>query len=465
MQNTPRTILDKRIVRRLLKGLGASFYGQLVVTLIQLAGVPILLRYWHVQLYGEWLILFAIPSYLSMTDLGFSQSAANDMTARVARGDKAGALEVFQSLSTLVFLVASGGLILVAVAVVLLPLDSWVHFSVLTTREVRWVLWLLAAEVLVKLMDGINHAGFRSNGDYALHVSLYYSTLLAQYSSIWLLAAFGYGPVAAGAAFLGIRVLVTPSVGVLLRRRHRWVHFAFWHTRLGRLRALLRPALANTALPLAQLLNVQGMLLLVGAILGPVAVVTFSTLRTLTRSVLQLVFTVSNAAEPELASAFGSGNRPLLRVLYHHAMQAGLWLALTAALGLALTGSRVLRLWTHGSVTMYSQLFHWLLASAVATVLWHSSLTLLKAANRHLHAAAIYATMAVLALLVAGFLLRATGDLRYIGMILLLMDSAMAAYTLRAAAHLCDSSVASALLSAFNPVALFGLLRKGSPAV
>src|SRR3989442_257140 len=134
--------MHNNIVRRLLKGFGANLYGQAAVVVIQLAGVPILLNYWHPQLYGEWLILFAIPGYLSMTDLGFSQSAANDMTARVARGDRAGALTVFQSLGALVFLAAFAGLVLVGIAVALLPVGSWMHFAGLNTRDVRWVLWL-----------------------------------------------------------------------------------------------------------------------------------------------------------------------------------------------------------------------------------------------------------------------------------------------------------------------------------
>src|SRR2546426_46998 len=126
-------MLDNSIVHRLLKGFGASLYGQAVVIVIQLAGVPILLRHWQTQLYGEWLILFAIPSYLSMTDLGFSQSAGNDMTARVARGDRVGALGLFQSLLALVFFLAVVGLLLVAAAVMLLPLGNWMHFTRLTT--------------------------------------------------------------------------------------------------------------------------------------------------------------------------------------------------------------------------------------------------------------------------------------------------------------------------------------------
>src|SRR6266566_3091040 len=51
--------VDQNVIRRLVKGWSANLYGQAVVVLIQLAGVPILLHYWHPQLYGEWLILFA----------------------------------------------------------------------------------------------------------------------------------------------------------------------------------------------------------------------------------------------------------------------------------------------------------------------------------------------------------------------------------------------------------------------
>jgi len=450
--------LDNSIVRRLLKGFGANIYGQAVVIVIQLAGVQILLRYWHVQLYGEWLILFAIPAYLSVTDLGFSLSAANDMTARVARGDRAGALTVFQSLTALVLLLAAGGMVLAGAAAAFLPLGTWLHLSSLSTRDVRWVLWLLAAEVLVKLTEGISHAGFRATGDFALHVAIYYSTLFAQHASIWLLAAVGLGPVAAAAAFFIIRAVVTPAVALLLVRRHRWLYFSFERARFAVLRALLRPAMANTGVPLAQALNVQGMVLVVGAVLGPLAVVTFSTLRTLTRLALQLVLTVSHAAEPELAAAFGSGNRTLLKALYQHAVRAAFWLSLAAAITLALTGRWILQLWTRGKVTMDPELFRWLLASAVASVLWYGSLTLLKAANRHLRAAVVYASSAGAAVVVAAVLLKATGNLAGAGMSLLVMDSMMATYTLRAAGRLCGSSAVDSLRSALNPVPLLRLL-------
>jgi predicted CoA-binding protein len=81
---------------KLLRNLGANAYGQAITILIQLVSVPLYLHYWAKQLYGEWLILSAIPAYLALSDIGFASVTANDMTMRVANGDRHGTLEVFQ---------------------------------------------------------------------------------------------------------------------------------------------------------------------------------------------------------------------------------------------------------------------------------------------------------------------------------------------------------------------------------
>ena len=445
--------------QRILHGLGANAFGQLVTVIVQLAGVPILLHAWGTQLYGEWLILFAIPAYLSMTDLGFTQSAANDMTARVARGDRAGALAVFQSLGVLIYAIAMLGLFLTAAVVPWLPLADWLNFQAMDTRTAQWVLWLLAAQVLVALPDGVTHAGFRAGGEYALHFGLHGIVRLLQFAGVWIAALAGGGPLAAAGVFMGVRALATAAFAVLVVRRHRWLRYGRAAASTAELRRLLRPALANMAIPLAQALNIQGMVVAVGAVLGPVAVVVFSTLRTLTRLAVQMVMIVANATEPELATAHGAGNHQLLRHLFVHALRGGLWLALLAAAGLALFGSRVLELWTHGRVAMDGALFGWLLASAVASVLWSGGLTVLKAANRHLRAAAVYVFASAAAVGLAAVLLKYTDDLAYAGMALLVMDVAMTGYALAAATNLLGMRPVMTLAQAANPLPFLHILR------
>ena len=50
---------------RLLKNLGASALGQVVNTAVLVLGIPVFLRLWGKHLYGEWLLLSAIPAYLT----------------------------------------------------------------------------------------------------------------------------------------------------------------------------------------------------------------------------------------------------------------------------------------------------------------------------------------------------------------------------------------------------------------
>lgn len=449
--------MTAKALHRVLRGLGAGAYSQVVTVIVQLVGVPILLHAWGPELYGEWLILFAIPAYLSMTDLGLSQSAGNDMTARVARGDRAGALAVFQSLAVVVYAVVVAGLIVVTALLWALPLEKWLHFSAMSFGDARLTVLFFAAEVFVRLPNGVTHAGFRANGDYAFHVNLDSNTRLIQFAGVWLFAFGGASPVIAAAAFFGTRMLGTVTSALLLARRHLWLRFGFASARLAELRLLVKPALANMAIPLAQALNVQGLTLMVGVILGPLAVVTLSTLRTLTRLPLQLVFAVSHAAEPELAAAYGANDTRLAQSIFIHVLRAGFWSAFAAAVGLALLGGFILALWTHGKVAMDPMLFVWLLCSAVAGLLWYSALIVLKANNQHMSAASLYVLSAGGAVAVAGLLLEMTGHLANAGLALLLMDAAMVLYTLQAACRQLNIPL-SAVLQAANPCPLLSLL-------
>ncbi|MEI8158789.1 MAG: hypothetical protein WCH60_18160 [Burkholderiales bacterium] len=63
---------------KLLRNLGANPYGQLITIAIQLVSVPLYLHYWGVALYGEWLILSAIPAYLALSDIGFVSVALRE---------------------------------------------------------------------------------------------------------------------------------------------------------------------------------------------------------------------------------------------------------------------------------------------------------------------------------------------------------------------------------------------------
>ena len=447
----PVSAQRQSVARRILGGFGSHIYGQVVILVIQLAGVPILLHFWGVELYGEWLILSAIPTYLSLTDLGFTQSAANDMTARFGRGDQSGAIDVFQSLIALVGIVAILGLFAITVAVLILPVGNWLDFSSITPTQAQFIIWLLAAEVLVKLIDGANHAGFRSQGEYALHFFIYYSTLFIQHISLWAVVYLGHGPVEAAWGFFIVRIISVIGSSRLLQLRHPVLSIGVSHARFSTLRVLIRPALANILVLLALDMNIQGMTIVVGMLLGPAAVVTFNTLRTLTRLADRMVQSVTQAVEPEFARAIGANDQAQLGRLFTKTLGYEILLAFGSASFLIAFGDAILSLWTNNRVAMDEGLFGWLLASIVASVFWANSLGLLKAANQHLRAAAWYVLASAMAVAAAVIILRLTDVLTYVGISVFLIDVLMIASLSKQASGILGIPVLTVLKQAVKP--------------
>ncbi len=453
---------ESTVRRRLLQGAGANAYGTVVVAIVQLVGVPILLHAWGVELYGAWLVLFAIPAYLSLTNLGFSLSIANDMTMQAARGDQARALTAFQSLIALVAVTGMVGALVTLGLVFTLPLTHWLHLVDLAAWQVHIVLLLLAAEVLVQLSGGIAAAGYRANGDYGLGLALNNSIMLIQYLALWIAALAGLGLVGAAAAFLLVRIIGNMAMLIHLMRRHRWLHLGIRRASPRYLRKMVSPSFANLLLPLANALKNQGLLLVISALLGPLAVVTFSVLRTLTRLSLRMVSTISLAIEPEVAMAEGGEDRVLQRRLYLTGLQASFWLSSLAGVVLYFAGSVILHLWTHGRVMMDRPLFLWLIAGTVVAALWHVSLSMLQALNRHRRAALVYILSAAFTVGLGWTLVSVTGQVRQAGLAMLAGDTMFAVYALWITNRMISSSLKATLMQTLNPLSLIDLVLNKS---
>jgi O-antigen/teichoic acid export membrane protein len=457
-------MIAPHIRRRLLKGIGANLYGQAIVAVIQLAGVPILLHAWGAKTYGEWLILFAIPGYLSMTNLGFSISAANDMTAQVARGNRTEALAVFQSIAVLITVTSFIAFLVVAILIWTLPIEYWLHLGTMGPVAIRLVLLLLCSDILVLLFDGLNHAGFRANGEYALHTAISNTTPLIQQLVLWTMVLTGHGPLAAAFGFLAVRLIMVPGTAIFLVVRHPWLGFGFRYARISELRRLSLPALGNLAIPLAQSMNMQGMILVVASVLGPIAVVTFSVLRTLTRLALQLVSTVSYAAEAEFAALDRGGKGAPLELLYDQTMRLSLWISATVVIGLAIFAPTFVCYWTGGHVLMEPWLFGWLLGTVFSQTLWNGALSMLKARNRHVGAAGAQVVAAAGALLMAGLLLEWSRNISYAGLALFVSDVAFMLFTMAAVRRVLGISVGATLLAALDPRPLRTLIWRAGNA-
>lgn len=435
--------------------MSANTYSMLTTIISQLAGVLILLHSWGGQLYGEWLVLSAIPIYLSLVNLGYASSIANDMTTRIAHDDQEGTLVAFHSLIALISVTALAAAVIAGIALIIFPVAGWLHLAGLSASSVRWVLILLAIEVLIQLFGGISSAGYRAAGEYGLGATLNATVILFQNVAIWSAALSGFGIVGAAVAFLSVRVTGTLIVTGILLRRHPWLRLGFGRARLGYIRLLLTPSIASLMIPISNALKNQGLLLVVNALLGPISVVMFSVLRTLTRLSLRLVSVVSRSIEPEVARAEGNKNRALQRRLYLAGLRGSLWLSVLAGIALFFFGNVILKVWTYGEVPMHQTLFFLLLVASVISAIWSVPLTMLHALNRHQRAATVYVLSGIIVLVIAWILIRATESITWAGFALLIGDGLCTLYVLVTTSRALQAPLSATLAYVVNPIMMF----------
>ncbi len=253
-------------------------------------------------------------------------------------------------------------------------------------------------------------------------------------------ALLGGGLRAVAFTYLAVRCLGTIGYALFLRHKSPWIHYGLRHARWDTIKQLASPAFGFIAFPLGSALSIQGFTIMIGALLGPIAVVSFSTLRTLSRLNLQLFGVITNALWPELSRAFGAGNISLARRLHRHAWQASLGLSVIGGAVLWMSGPLIYRLWVRQSVSFNAACFHVLLLVALTTSLVNASSVILMSINCHCRVAVTYAGATAVSLALAGLLIPTFGTTGA-AVALLVTDGWMAGLALCTALHQVQDSL------------------------
>jgi O-antigen/teichoic acid export membrane protein len=368
---------------RLIRGFGATALGPVVTAIIQLGTVPLLLHAWGAAKYGDWLLLSAVPSYLALSDMGFGTASGSDMTMRVAAGDREGALRTFQSSWALLTSVSIIMMLLVSSAVWWIPWQHWLKLSSVSSHQAAAIMIILCAHVAVGQQNCVAESGYRCDGNFAVGILWLTILRLAETVSGTIVALLGGSLLSVALTYLAARGLGSLGYVLLLRYRSPWLQFGIRHAQLQTIKQMAAPALGFMAMPIGDALTLQGFTVVIGALLGPVAVVAFSTLRTLSRISFQLTSAVAHTLWPELSTAFGAGKISLARRLHRHATQAALGFSVFGGLLLWAKGPYLYHIWIRNAVTLDAACFHVLLLAAIANSLWYGSSVVTMSTNAH----------------------------------------------------------------------------------
>lgn len=367
---------------RLMRGLASSVLGQVLTFTQAILLVPLFLRAWNTDEYGRWLAVLAAVAPLALLDLGGQAFIGNSLAHAFAQGDE----EEFRrkassGLSLFVFLVLAAFPILL-IASFCFPFGN-------LSPQWRAIIVLVGTAQLLSVPGGVLVSCFRATGQLArgnmvgnvsrvIGVVLFALALLVKVS-----------PLIYAAVFLFTGVITTSAVIFEARRKIpalRGIVLSWSKAKEGR--SLLRGSLVYWVVSLSQILNLQGLLLVLSGFLGDTAVAFFSTHRAAVGIISYPTSLLQPAVWSELSFLVARKQTARIEKVVVLSVRAVVLLAGVLALALWVAVPVVFSLWTRHRFALQSSLLAVLVLQAVMMSGWSTSAWPLLAANQHSRLAA-----------------------------------------------------------------------------
>ena len=377
--------------KRVRKTLLAIFCGQVVVVVGSILLVPLYLTYWSPVVYGEWLVLFALTSYLSTLDLGMNMAVFNRLTQIYARGDLEEYTRCQHSAMVFYISVALGGSLLLALASLVLPFSSWLGIQATPSSEVSWVILILGLYILWAMPASLFSAVYRTTGDMARAQWVGNAQQIIAMAVIALVLTSGGGMKSVAIGQLVLLILVTFYVLWDVWTRFPQLVPGLAKTSLPVLKGLILPSVFFSLLPLSNAITIQGSVLILSSMIR------------------QVVSAVMNSLWPEITGMEARGEFERLRRLHRVLMGASTALCISIAAVFWYEGAEIITVWTRSKLEPDLILLRLLLVLLVLQSTWLVSLVFTAAANRHEKLSRSYLIAAVVGIGTAALLMKWIG--------------------------------------------------------
>ena len=395
---------------RIGAGFAAQGYNQAASIAIQLVSIPTLLHAWGVEVLGVWVTLTAIPTYLSLTDFGFSQVAANEMTICIAAANRERATAIFQSV-LLLLIVLSVTLIGVIWAILYaVPLEHLIDLGSVRPNTGKAVIAALGANVIAGQFFVLFTAGYRAENKFAIMVLWIANTRVAEAAVLLGLALLTTEVVPSALGIAAVRLVAAVAVLFIVRRKTAtWLRVGFRNVSLHELRQLTAPSLAYMLIPFANALINQGPVIILSTLGSAVQVAVFSTSRSFTRIGFSAIYVLNTTLQPEYSKMYGENDRAKINYLYKTHVVSGVALSIVYLVLMIPAKSLLFPLYTRGSINLGLPLFATLLAAVALEMVWSSFFTPVIALNKHPRSAVSLVGITILGTLVGVELIRSFG--------------------------------------------------------
>jgi len=384
----PHAAADTAAGPSIPRSISSSYANWAVSFLVPLIMLPLFVRFLGAELYGTWVVILSVLTYVGLAELGFWQAFGNRAAEMVAAGRRT---EIAHLVSTAFFAYAALAVLLIALFEGAGPalwgrlFGAGAQDSAFTAFAAVFVLSALALPFKTYAMllrsfervDREQRIGLWSNLARSVAMAL---ALVAGFQLVAIAAIHGLAILAAGLAAYVASIRITPEA------RPRLSRFS-----LATMRTLAKPGIAFWMLGVAYTLTFGLDNLVIGYVLGAEAVTSYAVPLRLVL-VPMGIFAVGFASLwPTVTQHYARRNLDVLRRGFNLGLRLAILYGVASAIALWIAGPALIDWWVGPGVFPDRVTFGLQLALLVIQVLLIPADTVLMATSRHYG----YAAMAV----------------------------------------------------------------------
>jgi len=370
---------------RLSLGIGSAALFQAVNAAQAVVLVPLFLRAWGAEGYGQWLALTALISYLTLADLGGQNYIANLLAMACARGDREGFQRTLSEAISFFLAVGIAGFVAVTLIIALfvtVPVPGF-HRSI-NRAEAEVLLALGGRFLLLSMPGGVYATVYRATGLYARGSIMGTAGVIVNVVASAALLYVQASPAILAWSMFVVGFAITIAIVIDSRSsvpESRALRIGLAQAYAGR--TYLRGAIHFWLLALAQSFTQQGVLVVLAATASPIVVATYATHRTLASVANYVGVLVQGPVLPELSYLWAEQRMRDLSAAVFVAIRTVVILTGAAALGVWLATPTFYPVWTRHRLEIQPAILLVLLIQSVLAAGWSTASWPLFASNRH----------------------------------------------------------------------------------
>ena len=420
----------------------ANLFGIVVQLLNQIVLVPFYILFWGNDLYSDWIVISALTTIFSMSDVGLNNVIQNRFTIKYAEGEK----DECESLLTNNFILIGVTLLFSMIGICFFitnfDITKVMNLHTLSRNDANWVFVLLILKVFIGMLSNVEDAIYRAthNASIAKHQSniallaITFITFICIYFKISIIA-------------LCVLISLPQLILIIVKYIHSQKLFKYYFSVKSfdwkLMKKIILPSFTFMSFPIGNSIVLQGFTLVVNKYFGADSVVLYNTTRTLCNFIKTFLATLQTAVWPEYSIAYGKGDFVLMRHLHRKILKITFVLSCLIGLALIILGPYIYEIWTRGAVIFdYSLMITYVLV-LISESVWTSSSVTLMATNNHSKLGVVYISASVLALGVALIVSMYFQNLWLIAASLIIMHVIIAIYAIPEGFRLTKDSLLS----------------------